>query len=295
MGRRQLRYCISCGGTHKRPTGLKCKRTAELEAINRRVLPETSSDSEGSLGHLDDAPGAGAPKEIEKPEGTIAAPDDDRLSRMEALVGQIASVVFKKSADDAPAKSKPRDDTQSDDSFSSRSSSQSRHGRRRSRQNRIFAQSRHVNQGETIQNFDHLMVITFKTLLEMCERGLPLNGLLRHGLTMAEKSASGAYLDRACILYDASVRQRALKLGHAAFGEPVNEDLIRHFSLENARRFDSRPPQGSKKKKNVCFRYNSESGCNAKDCGYAHRCSQCKSEGHSAKDCRGGDRNKASK
>lgn len=137
------------------------------------------------------------------------------------------------------------------------------------------------------------MVVTFRTFLEMRERGLTLDDLLLHGLTMAEKSASGAYLDRACILYDASVRQRALRLGHAAFGEPVNEDLIRHFSLENARRFHNKPPQGAKKKKNICFRFNLEVGCSSKDCAYAHHCSQCKRDGHAAKDCRVGDRNKS--
>lgn len=83
-------------------------------------------------------------------------------------------------------------------------------------------------------------------------------------------------------------------LGKVSFKNPVNEDLIRHFSLENSRRFEARPSQGSRKKRSngVCFRFNSDNGCHAKSCVYGHRCSSCNVEGHSAKDCKAGDKHK---
>lgn len=161
--------------------------------------------------------------------------------------------------------------------------------------NRIFAQDYYIERGESIISFEALMVITFKTLIDMGERGTPVAGLLCHGLTMAEKAASGAYVDRACIMYDAAVRQRALKMGYTAFGEPIYEDLIRCFSLENSRKFESKPTHGGRKKKNICFRYNSDAGCTSKDCIYSHKCSACKMDGHPASACKVGDRGKSSK
>lgn len=108
--------------------------------------------------------------------------------------------------------------------------------------------------------------------------------VVSHGLTISEKAASGAYVDRAFIVYDNSVCGRAKKIGLTAFMEPVNEDLIRHFSRENSHKFDQH--QGSVKKgKNICFRYNSEPGCQSKDCRYIYKCSNCKGDGHSSKDC----------
>lgn len=136
------------------------------------------------------------------------------------------------------------------------------------------------------------MVITFKTLIELQEKRLPINGLLYHGLVMAEKSASGAYVDRASINYDDSVCQRAAKHGLDVFENPCNEDLIRHYSLENSRKFDVRQGPGHKKKKNLCFRFNSEAGCHSKECGFAHKCSICKMEGHSMRTCMSSDKNK---
>lgn len=114
---------------------------------------------------------------------------------------------------------------------------------------------------------------------------MPVQGVISHGLTISEKAASGAYVDKAYIAYDSSVRGRAKKIGPRAFVEPVNEDLIRHFSLENSRKFEQRQG-GSKKKKNVCFRYNSDAGCQSKDCVYSHKCSNCNGDGHASRDCR---------
>lgn len=139
------------------------------------------------------------------------------------------------------------------------------------------------------------MVITFKMLIELYERDIPIMGALNHGLMLAEKSASGAYLDRASINYDASVRLRARKGGVDVFANPCNEDLICHYSLENSRKFETQRAAGHKKKKGICFRFNSEAGCHSKDCTFAHKCSLCKFEGHSMKSCLSPEKGKVSK
>lgn len=177
-------------------------------------------------------------------------------------------------------------------SSESRSSSPVRRSRAKGgHRRRTYSQSRHLDRGEVLNNFEKLMVITFRTLLELLENGVQPKGFLRHGLTMAEKAASGAYQDRAFIAYDASVRQRASRIGPSAFGLPVNEELIRHFSLENSKRFDTRANGGgARKRKNTCYRYNSETGCPSKECIYVHRCAFCKVEGHPARECRSVDK-----
>lgn len=296
MGRRQTRYCITCGGTHRKPTGQKCKRLQQLEALeNQQARDASPSSQETEL-----AIGAEAARE-EPPIVNQPLLDNDRFSRMEKLVERMAEVVFTdhnnnlndNQRGDGPGRNEKPQGPGSDGSTSDTSG---RHVRRRSRQHKIFAQDRHVNPGEVVNTFESLMVVTFRTLLDMGERAIPMSGLISHGLTMAEKAASGAYLDRACIAYDASVRQRALRVGHDAFGNPINEDLIRHFSLENSKRFDNRNGQGGRKKRsNTCFRFNSDAGCNSKECIYTHRCNSCKQEGHSMKDCRASDRAKSSK
>lgn len=161
---------------------------------------------------------------------------------------------------------------------------------------KLFDQGRHVNSGEALQSFDSLMVITFKMIIELHERDIPIMGALNHGLMLAEKSASGAYLDKAGINYDASVRSRAKKFGVEAFGITCNEDLLHHYSLENSRKFDAQKSASHKKKKGgICFRFNSDMGCHSKDCIFAHKCSLCKFEGHSMKSCLSADKGKPSK
>lgn len=297
MGRKQNRYCISCGGTHKKPTGLKCQRLQKLEQLDG--FSEDSVTETVNLAAITEPGPESTPPP--QPAGKAAVSrgevnHENRLARIEATVEKLASIILK----DTPALTMAAEPPHRDDrkrspsifSDSSRSRSTSR-DRRRARSNRVYSQSRHLDKGESISSFEALMVSTFRTLREMLEKELPLEGMINHGLTMSEKAASGAYLDRACINYDASVRQRAQKMGPSAFAVPVNEDLIRHFSLENSKRFQSQG-QGAKKKKNTCFKFNSDSGCSG-NCGYTHRCSACKIDGHSARDCRMGDRSKTTK
>lgn len=299
MGRKQNRYCVSCGGTHKKPTGLKSQRLQKLEQMDSFSEDESIAEVAAPAAIVDPRPELAVPprdqERLPKTRGEVN--HENRLARIEATMDKIAAIVLKDSPPQAVVTETPRHDDRrrspSVFSDSSRSRSTSRE-RRRSRPNRVYSQSRHLERGEIISTFESLMVSTFRTLKEMQEKGLPLEGMINHGLTMSEKAASGAYLDRACISYDASVRQRAQKLGPSAFAVPINEDLIRHFSLENSKRFQTQG-QGSKKKKNTCFKFNSETGCNNGNCVYAHRCNSCKIDGHSARDCRMGDRSKPTK
>lgn len=291
MGRRRLRLCGKCGVKHSKPTGLKCTRQetmGDLGMSEKLDSPPSAGEWSGFASGHDDTEGVKAE--------AAKAPDSHRLSNLEDLVARMAKVVLK---DDPDINRKPKQRSVSPDTTSSSREDSSRswspvHSRKGGRKRRDFSRSRHLDKGEEITNFEKLMVISSKTLLELHEQRAPLDGFISHCLTIAEKAATGAYQDRAYIAYDASVRRRAQKMGPKAFDVPVNEDLIRHFRLENSKRFDvNRGGVSSKKKRNTCYCFNAETGCASKDCIYAHRCAICKSESHPAKDCRSGEKGKA--
>lgn len=301
VGSKRLRLCSTCGTKHTKPTGKKCNKakrpvsSGKAGKSKERAAPSSDSSWETDLGAAHNMRHAEPTKE--------AGITEDRFTKLETLVNKMAEVVLK----EKPLPCLPPKQDFSSDSSTLSSSDSSRpprsrfslasSGRRRSRPARLFSQTRHVEKGEQLNTFEGLMVITFRTIIEMLEKGIPVMGIVGHGLTMAEKAASGAYVDKACIAYDSSVRVRAAKKGVMAFTNPVNEDLIRHFSLENSKKFEARAGQNSKKRKSsgVCFRFNSDSGCHAKSCAYGHRCSACNSEGHSVRDCKVGDRHKNAK
>lgn len=159
------------------------------------------------------------------------SPDEKCFANMEDLVSRMVKIVLKDNSsksDFVSARSvSPLSNTSSDGTRSWTPS----HCRRRGKSSRpMYSQTRHVDKGEEVKNVEKLMVISFKILLEVLEQGEPLKGFLSHGLTIAEKTASGAYQDHIYIAYDASVRQRTLKQGPRAFETPINEDLIKGHS-----------------------------------------------------------------
>lgn len=285
MGKKRIRHCATCDSYHEKPTGIKCKKIEVVEGFNEPPAMDNAPlepELMGAVGGLTDV--NNNPRAPHK-DNFMKESTDERLSAIENLVQRMAKVVLHETEDQLPRRAAvPSRSSSSDSSRSISPKDRVPRGQRK-----LISQTRHVNPGETLNTFDSLMVITFKTLIELNEKGLPINGLLYHGLVMAEKSASGAYVDRASISYDAA------KYGLNVFENPCNEDLIRHYSLENSRRFDSRMNGGHKKKKNLCFRFNSEAGCHSKDCGFAHKCSICKLEGHSMKTCMSSDKNKNQK
>lgn len=280
MGKKKVRHCVKCGQSHEKPTGLKCNK---LEAETFQDPGAPGDDDPELLG----AVGGQADVNNNPHDDQGSRFDEDRLFAMEDLVKRMAKVVLLNS-EERPSRTRAAISRSSSSDDSSRSVSPK--GRAPRSQRKLISQTRHVNPGETLTSFDSLMVITFKTMIELQENQLPINGILNHGLVMAEKAASGAYMDRASINYDASVRQRASKFGLGVFENPCNEDLIRHYSLENSKKFGAGQGSSYKKKKNLCYRFNSEAGCHAKDCGFAHKCSICKLEGHSMRTCMSKDK-----
>ena len=156
------------------------------------------------------------------------------------------------------------------------------------REKNPFEQSSYLKKGETVDSFERVMVVIFKTISQLIDANGEVKGVVRHGLAMAEKASKGVYKIEAFTKYDDSVRERAGAVGPGAFGTVDQEDTLRFFSYDNVER-----PKGwkqasagssvsKKKSEKMCLKYNDQ-GCSSKTCMYAHRCAACEEVGHPVK------------
>ena len=159
-----------------------------------------------------------------------------------------------------------------------------------------FVHAAFLKRGEEVNSFERLMLVHFKTMQLLLEMKHDVSGLVKHGIAMSEKAAKKVYEPEAFIVYDESVRERAGLVGPSAYGNVVQEDMLRFFSCEYMRRTRSigkEKSQASKKKSDkLCIRFN-DNGCNAKSCAFVHKCVHCDSDAHGKKDCRSEKKNPA--
>ena len=149
-----------------------------------------------------------------------------------------------------------------------------------------FDQKNFGKKGESVNSFEKLMAITFRTIDQLLTWGCEVKGIVKHGLSMSEKAEKDVYETEAFVSYDASVRDRAGQVGPSAFGAVEQEDVMRFFCFDNTKKSGKQTSKGSSNKKDkICLRYN-DGGCNAKNCVYAHKCAACLDWGHPRKDCR---------
>ena len=126
------------------------------------------------------------------------------------------------------------------------------------------------------------MVVTFKTIQQLLDAKYDVSGVVKHGLTMAEKASKKVFEVEAFLLYDESVRERAGEAGPTAFGHVNQEDSLRFFSAENMRKATNK---AKKKGDKSCIRFN-DGGCNSKSCYFVHKCVACGDTTHGAKECK---------
>ena len=161
-----------------------------------------------------------------------------------------------------------------------------------------FDQKNYWKKGESIDSFEKLMAITFKTIDQLLDYKIDVRGIVKHGLTVSEKAAKDVFKSEAFISYDISVRDRAGQVGPSAFGAVEQEDIIRFFCYDNTKqrtftKKDTKPASHSKKEK-TCLRFN-DSGCTTKGCAFAHKCLACEEWGHPRKECKALGKKKDSK
>ena len=141
-----------------------------------------------------------------------------------------------------------------------------------------------------MNNFESLMVITFRTIKELADEGFDVTGIIDHGLLLAEKGSKACYKQEALLSYDEEIRKRAGRSGPEEFGRVVQEDILRYFSFDNsiangsAATGSGRPNR--KKSEKVCIKFNSESGCHSKSCPFTHKCFVCDDPSHGKPACK---------
>ena len=153
-----------------------------------------------------------------------------------------------------------------------------------------FSRVAYLKKGEKVESFESLMVVTLKTIQQLADVKYDVSGVVKHGITMAEKAAKDVFEVEAFLLYDESVRERAGQLGPSAFGQVVQEDSIRFFSADNMKKTSHKSKsavggQSKKRSDKLCIRFN-DGGCNSKNCFYTHKCVTCNDTSHGNKDCR---------
>lgn len=148
-------------------------------------------------------------------------------------------------------------------------------------------------QGEQIDTFERLMVVSVKTIDYMVREGLDISGIIQHITCLAEKASKNIYKVGALISYDAAVRERASREGPAAFGVVSQEDVLTYFCYDATEK--AKPKQGNsaggkvKKQANsdrICLKFNREGGCTYQNCLYSHKCLICEEVGHGRSECK---------
>ena len=132
-----------------------------------------------------------------------------------------------------------------------------------------FRPKNFTQRGEKVDNFESLMMITFRTIKELTEEGEDVSGLIDHGLLLAEKGSKACYKPEALLGYDEEIRRRAERIGPEEFGR------IRYFSFDNSisnSQSSGNTRANRKKAEKVCIKLNTEAGCHSKSCPFAHKC-----------------------
>ena len=70
-----------------------------------------------------------------------------------------------------------------------------------------FKHKNYIQLGESVTNFESLMVVTFRTIIDLQEGDIDVSGLIQHGLLLAEKASKGVFGSEAFLGYDAQGHQ----------------------------------------------------------------------------------------
>ena len=315
MGRKRVKKsCTSCGFSHAGPEK-SCDTSIVVEeegTVSEAV--ETGGAAEAVGGESPAAPTTNPesePTSVNYPRGQsisqstlneMASMENRMNSRMERFESVIVNLVSglsiptaaaeTKTVTDQPDNAKLKANPESRRSWGQNDSSDSdteletAASREKKKQKRRFRHKNFLQRGESVNDIDSLMMVTFRTMLELRDEGEDLSGILQHGLLLSEKSSKGVYKFEALLSYDEAIRKRAGREGVAEFGNVKQEEVMRHFCFDNSIATESKKAAKAKTKRpdKVCLRYNGEDGCSVKGCYFAHKCLACDETGHPKRD-----------
>lgn len=292
-GRKSVRLCSRCGYRHSAPTGKLC--TAVLSETEMESNSEEETFHENNEGKQLDPTEEEAPAKKGVPKvramasrASVTALEErmsERFSRIEDMIAGLSNKSQKKTVpifEDAPSIAGLT--TTSDDS----EAELSRAARRKHKSRKQFAQSKFMEEGETLTSFESVILLQARSLLYAVEHGLDPIGIIHHLKFLATKATAATYKPEAFIGYDERVRQRACREGISAFTDISHEDVLLHFCHENMvyREKSKKKSEASKKKsgQKYCTNFN-DTECLYKNCIFIHRCMACEDPNHGRKSC----------
>ena len=313
MGRKRVKKsCTSCGFSHNESeTRCEVPKTVEEELSGEQDVQSGAVGGEPPLEPMstqvasdqasrDRMPDQSARNELASLENRM----NSRMEKFEAVIVNLVSglslpgqatvsaekkpTVATTTTEAKPAKSEKRRSWGGSDSSDSDVDTETSASKEKKKQKRRFRHKNFLQWGESVNDIDSLMMVTFRTMLELQEEGEDLSGLLQHGLLLAEKSSKGVYKFDALLSYDEVVRKRAGREGVSEFKNVRQEEVMKHFCFDNSVVTELKKPSKTKSKRaeKVCLRYNGDDGCTMKNCFYAHKCLACDDPGHAKRDCK---------
>ena len=300
-GRKRVKKsCTACGYTHSTSAKDQCESPEMVGDASEEVGTKFQQDKE-------DSPAATDTQNVNNPppaqiltptptqnriqqEALSAALENRMNSRMEHLESMMAKIVDginappAKQASTAQGGARPKERQslrtwEVDDSSDSDNVESDDKPADKKKDKNPYKHKNYTQRGEKVDDFESLMVVTFRTILEIMDDDKDVTGLVQHGLLLAEKGSKGVYEPEALLAYDDGVRRRAGRRGMDEFGKVVHEDVLRHFCYDNCKKSSSGGQGSTKAKKppsdKICLKFNSEKGCNSSNCRYAHKCLAC--------------------
>ena len=284
-----MRLCCTCQRRHPPPTGKHCRLEAGAGADD--IGPNTYSAEEGGQQPTQDEPSRWTALEtrLDRLEAMIvkATAAEVRMSRSESRT------TTRSSSSSGSARTSGSDDGPAAGPERGASDPTVRRHQKKSRKGKFGY--KHVMKGEEVTTFEKLMVATMRTILIMTEKGYDSSGVVKHGLLLSKKAATGQYRVDTLIRYDECVRDRADHEGPSAFADISHDDLVSFFCYDGttaagdaARKARKSAYTGGSNRVplGVCRAFNSFKGCSYDTtCRYSHKCAEC-GESHARKDCR---------
>lgn len=280
------RFCERCQKRHNTPTGKNCQRKIKAPLQDR----------------LSTAMNMNSPPEDEILFRDLAIPPataslEERMTNLEQILGRISDNLMG-TKPERKSRSRDRSSSYSSTGSDEQALRKSRHHRSPSKSvNPLAYETLFLEEDVKITSFDGVMLALFKTIENFIKEDQDLTWLISHGRYLAEKSVADVYVPETFVSFDRYIRNLAFRKGYETFSGVSDLDKSRFFNLENYKEVRALKSKGKKQKKsnNTCRHYNGDAGCYAKSCIYGHRCAHCEVYGHSIKDCRSAQADKARK
>ena len=145
---------------------------------------------------------------------------------------------------------------------------------------------------KAVKKPETIVVCLVKLLKECYGKGRTVTGLIDHLLVVAEKAETGYYQLDSLLGYDDECREIANREGLRSFGEIRPSTVLRFLCYDSTKGAKNQASGGPSHKKSaskgMCFKFNTDAGCDVNSCQFRHACVFCYETGHGSTSCKRG-------